>query len=362
MSKILKFKIILKNIRPMVWREIEIPENYDFFEFAIAIINAFGWKNSHLYQFEFENFQDNEFDSLGLSFLLDDKMPGEEDVRKYKVKKVFEKFNLKKIDFIYDMGDYWEHEVEFLGEFEKEKNVKYPRCTDGKNACPPEDCGGIYGYEDLKDVLKTGKGKKYKELKGWLEFCDYENFDPKHFNKEEVLFDDANEILKEMLGVKKVEEKENIELQQVNTELKKVWNPDLGMVDEFINLPLDEVYIGSGASFVDISHMRYYMCYEYNKKFKSEFIDKSKIEDWKNYIQSKTNNISILEKVEIINKYIVYSVGIHIEVPPQQLVNLYELLTAKYTNSGCFLTSTNKPEIKELNDVFKIVSKTKKQH
>ena len=60
--------------------------------------------------------------------------------------------------------------------------MKYPICLDGQRACPPEDCGGPWGYSELLEVLKGKNSKKKKELVDWLGY----EFDPEEFNADEV--------------------------------------------------------------------------------------------------------------------------------------------------------------------------------
>ena len=56
---------------------------------------------------------------------------------------------------MYDFGDYWEHEILVEKILPLEKGTHYPVCVTGKRACPPEDCGGATGYEELLEILRT---------------------------------------------------------------------------------------------------------------------------------------------------------------------------------------------------------------
>ena len=85
--------------------------------------------------------------------------------------------------YTYDFGDNWEHEIEIVDVLKKEKGIRYPKCLDGRRNGPPEDCGGIPGYEDVIDAL-TGKGKsEYEDLLEWLGDYDPEKFDIDKINK-----------------------------------------------------------------------------------------------------------------------------------------------------------------------------------
>ena len=98
------------------------------------------------------------------------------------------------ISYVYDFGDYWEHEITLEKILPANPDQDYPSCIAGKNACPPEDCGGPPGYEEILRVLKNPKNDQYKDTLDWLG----EYFDPKDFNTEEVVFDDPKIRLKNM--------------------------------------------------------------------------------------------------------------------------------------------------------------------
>ena len=71
------------------------------------------------------------------------------------------------IPYVYDMGDYWEHIVTFEKEFEDYPNV-YPICLEGEGACPPEDCGGVFGYLELLEIVKDSSHPEYESVMEWL--------------------------------------------------------------------------------------------------------------------------------------------------------------------------------------------------
>ena len=90
-------------------------------------------------------------------------------------------------NYLYDFGDSWEHDI--LIESIGESPIDVPFCMKGKGACPPEDCGGIWGYTDLLKIIKNPKHPEYDDFIEWLP----ENFDPSNFpiqaiNKELAKF------------------------------------------------------------------------------------------------------------------------------------------------------------------------------
>ncbi|KAJ6631248.1 hypothetical protein Bhyg_18012, partial [Pseudolycoriella hygida] len=66
----------------------------------------------------------------------------------------------------------------------------YPKCIDGKNACPPEDCGGPDGYKDLLEAIRDRKHEDHQSMKEWLEDSGYKKFNPKKFSVSSVGFGD----------------------------------------------------------------------------------------------------------------------------------------------------------------------------
>ena len=89
--------------------------------------------------------------------------------------------NRRKFRFIYeyDFGDSWNHEILFEGLKKTEPGKKYPLCLEGERACPPEDCGGIWGYPDFIDAIQNPDHERHEELLEWIggDF-DAEAFDP----------------------------------------------------------------------------------------------------------------------------------------------------------------------------------------
>ena len=90
-------------------------------------------------------------------------------------------------------GDGWEHLVELEDVHAREKGVVYPRCLEGENACPPEDCGGPWGYQELLEIIGDPTHEEYADRIEWLgsmKGIDGEDFDPGHFDAAGVHLDD----------------------------------------------------------------------------------------------------------------------------------------------------------------------------
>lgn len=94
----------------------------------------------------------------------------------------------EKIIYEYDFGDGWKHELKLEKILHVAPERQLPVCTGGKRNCPPEDCGGVWGYAAMLEILADPGHEGYGRLMEWLE----EDYDPDHFDPEEV-----NRLLKE---------------------------------------------------------------------------------------------------------------------------------------------------------------------
>ncbi len=153
---VFKFKITLNDSSPKIWRRILVPADYTFFDLHCAIQNAMGWTDSHLHAFYIGDRYGRERITVGFPYPDGEDMrsPGEKilDERKERLADYFGK-TIKQCVYCYDFGDNWDHTVLFEGKPARDKSADYPQCVAGENACPPEDCGGLGGYENLREIL-----------------------------------------------------------------------------------------------------------------------------------------------------------------------------------------------------------------
>lgn len=160
MRKVYDFKISLLDTNPLVWRRIQVPENYTFWDLHVAIQDAMGWLDCHLHAFRFKgteaDFEIGIPDEEGFSTI--ETLPGWEIP-------IRNNFDVgETCIYEYDFGDAWVHEVVLQGIVIVEKNKRYPVCSDGAMACPPEDCGGIPGYFHLTEVMTDPEHEDYEDL------------------------------------------------------------------------------------------------------------------------------------------------------------------------------------------------------
>lgn len=181
-----QFKIKLKDIsKPPVWRRVEVPALFNFMDFNKVIQLAFGWQNAHLW-----NFTDRKdmFGRETLRIAEPSEYDGDYDAPTTDASKVtlMEIFSSRKsLTYVYDFGDYWIHEITVEGILMEERPVAF--CTEGKGATPPEDCGGVGGYEALKMSFETNdsEAKSYRE---WLGMKKDEKWDAADFNSKDLRY------------------------------------------------------------------------------------------------------------------------------------------------------------------------------
>jgi len=198
---IYQFKITLKGISPPIWRRIQVPSTYTFWDLHIAIQDAMGWFDCHLHEFRIRA-KTGEKLVFGIPsedddyFLVDERMlPG----WRHKISK-YEEIIPSSFVYTYDFGDDWIHKIDFEEIKPAETGATYPRCIKGKRACPPEDCGGAWRYPALMAILADPSNEEYKDTKAWVESQKEGPFDPEHFDPSAVEFDDHKERLKLMRG------------------------------------------------------------------------------------------------------------------------------------------------------------------
>ncbi len=191
MKKVLQLKIQITGIvKPPVWRRIVISDDLSFLQLHEVIQAAFGWESYHLFQFSEKAF------GRGVTIKLPDEYDVEFDDEIMDAEITPLSFVLNKkgrvYTYVYDFGDSWEHKItveEIISD-----SVDLFKCIAGKGKCPPEDCGGIYGYENMKAILADKADPEHKEMLEWLGLDEGSDWDPKEFSLHE-----ANEDLE---GVK----------------------------------------------------------------------------------------------------------------------------------------------------------------
>jgi hypothetical protein len=186
--RVLRFKVTLLEVNPPVWRRFQVPENYSFWDLHVAIQDAMGWTDSHLHQFALAvpgsgapivvGIADDEFES------------GQETLPGWEIPVIQHLSEAgQTARYEYDFGDGWAHELLLDAIEPPEGGSNYPRCLGGERACPPEDCGGPYGYAEFLEAIHDSEHPSHNELLDWAGG----EFDPDRFDPGAVSFDDPRE-------------------------------------------------------------------------------------------------------------------------------------------------------------------------
>ena len=165
---IYQLKITLLNVKPLIWRRFQVESETTLSNLHEILQVVMGWDNYHLHSFSC-----GEDENIKLSEIL----------------------TVENLEFLYtyDFGDNWEHKGLVEKILAPDPNVLYPLCLAGKRACPPEDCGGCWGYSDLLKILKKPSHPEYKERKEWV---------VKRFNSEDFNLENVNKNLSDFKGIK----------------------------------------------------------------------------------------------------------------------------------------------------------------
>ena len=164
---IVSLKVMLRDTKPPIWRRLLMPDTMTLADLHKAIQAAMGWDDDHLHAFDIAGQQYGDRQSV------DDVA----DESRLTVKSLL-KTGVTRFAYTYDFGDNWEHTVIVEKTQPAIDGQAYPLRVAGKRACPPEDCGGPWGYQHLLDVLADPDHPDYADQKEWVG----DDFTPDHFD------------------------------------------------------------------------------------------------------------------------------------------------------------------------------------
>jgi hypothetical protein len=177
-GEIFELKVTLLDSNPAIWRRLEVSSALTLEDLHHLLQVAMGWQDCHMHHFHTKDAR------RFVARPPEDFWPPEDDEGEFADQ--FRLADLKrellqKFAYEYDFGDGWMHSIELVNC--RPQNGKHqPRCLEGKNACPPEDCGGVYGYYEMLQALKNPKHEMHDEYLEWLG----DDFDPTAFDLEGV--------------------------------------------------------------------------------------------------------------------------------------------------------------------------------
>ena len=179
LAPVYHLKVSLEGIKPLIWRRLQVPAIASLGWLHAVIQVAMGWTNNHLHQFvvgeriysdptfELDEFEDDPS-------VFDENTTGVMDVAP-RAKSTFA--------YKYDFGDSWDHRIRVEKILDADPaEGRFAQCLDGERACPPEDCGGVWGYADLLKTIRNPKHKEYESMMEWLGG----EFDPEAFDRDRI--------------------------------------------------------------------------------------------------------------------------------------------------------------------------------
>ncbi len=173
-ERLYQFKITLKGIQPPIWRRIQV-KDCSLDKLHEHIQTAMGWTNSHLHQFMIGGVLHGDPDLLCEGW--EDEIQPVDSLHTRISTIVPEDAKPFRFEYEYDFGDDWQHEILFEGCLRAERGARYPLCLEGARACPPEDVGGIPGYEEYLAGMADPEHEEHESFRRWRGRFDPEKFD-----------------------------------------------------------------------------------------------------------------------------------------------------------------------------------------
>lgn len=153
-------KLELEDTEPPVCRVLEVPLDIRLDRLHLALQAAMGWKNQHLYDF-----------TAGRSARWAEPDPDFEDdmerPSKATLADLLAAAGGRSAFYTYDFGDDWRHRLTVAGTHDPEPGVAYPRLTGCTGRCPPEDVGGMPGFEEFLRVMADPSDAEHEDLLEW---------------------------------------------------------------------------------------------------------------------------------------------------------------------------------------------------
>ncbi|MGH2864230.1 MAG: plasmid pRiA4b ORF-3 family protein [Solirubrobacteraceae bacterium] len=165
---IVQIKIKLLGVtKPPVWRQLQLRADTSLDHLHELLVAAFGWQDYHMHCFSHGR---DEFGTpdTELGFI---------DERHITLGQLISDVG-DRLRYTYDFGDDWQHDIVIEELLDPDPEIHYPTLVAAKGACPPEDCGGPWGYANLKDILADPSHDEHQEMLDWLGLDNASEFDP----------------------------------------------------------------------------------------------------------------------------------------------------------------------------------------
>jgi hypothetical protein len=173
MVKIYQLKITLRDSKPPIWRRVLVDSSIKLSKLHQIIQVSMGWTDSHLHQFVVGELYYTVPDPYASRPIADE--------RSFELRQIASLEN-NKFFYEYDFGDFWEHIIVVEKILPPDSEIQLPICIKGKRACPPEDVGGIWGYEAFLEAMNDPAHEQHNMLLEWWGG----QFDPEAFDLDRI--------------------------------------------------------------------------------------------------------------------------------------------------------------------------------
>ena len=160
MTLIARLRIILNDVDPQPMRHIEVPLKIRLDRLHEVIQAAMGWTDTHLYEFRVGDAGWGVPDPDGF-------YDGPMNAKKMTLEKLLDRTGTRTIQYVYDFGDDWDHSIRIERVNEAAPGITYPRLLKATGACPPEDIGGAWGYEEFLEALADPDYEQHADMVHW---------------------------------------------------------------------------------------------------------------------------------------------------------------------------------------------------
>ncbi|MCP4356663.1 MAG: plasmid pRiA4b ORF-3 family protein [Chloroflexi bacterium] len=172
---IYQLKVTLKEIQPPIWRRFQVRSDISFRDLHETLQVVMGWQAYHLHLFQVDSLTITDEDTLAEW--------GEPGIPDNAARlNIYVPYADTTFVYEYDFGDGWKHELVLEKILPVEETAVYPRCLTGERACPPEDCGGVWGYENFLNAIQNRQHPEHASYLEWVGGA----FDPEQFDLDKV--------------------------------------------------------------------------------------------------------------------------------------------------------------------------------
>ena len=158
-TTILQLRIELRGTKPKIWRRVLVPQTITLRKLHSVIQAVFGWSGGHLHEFIVGD---------GERFGSPDPMYDDAEAVSSDNVRLSTVLRSSTLSYVYDFGDYWDHRITVDKTLAGDPLLGLPFCIGGAGATPPEDCGGVSGYEDFVSAMADPDHPEHAHLAQWI--------------------------------------------------------------------------------------------------------------------------------------------------------------------------------------------------